>query len=81
MTTDMTTGPTTDPTNGHQALTIDCDDCVRQHTETCDDCVVTFLCSREPDEAVVIEVGEVRALRLLADSGLTPPLRHRRRTG
>jgi hypothetical protein len=65
----------------HQPLTIDCDDCVMQHTETCADCVVTFLCSREPDEAVVIEVGEVRALRLLADSGLTPPLRHRRRTG
>jgi len=65
----------------HESFTIDCDECVMQHTETCADCVVTFLCSREPDEAVVIEVGEVRALRLLADSGLTPPLRHRRRTG
>ena len=64
-----------------EILTIDCDECVMQHTDACSDCVVTFLCSREPDEAVVIEVGEVRALRLLADSGLTPPLRHRRRTG
>jgi len=64
-----------------QPLTIDCDECAMQHTETCADCVVTFLCSREPDEAVVIQVGEVRALRMLADSGLTPPLRHRRRTG
>ena len=48
---------------------------------TCDDCIVTFLCSREPDDAVVIDVAEVRALRLLADSGLAPPLRHRRHAG
>ncbi len=52
-----------------------------QATSACDDCVVTFLCSREPDDAVVVDVSEVRALRLLADTGLTPPLRHRRRTG
>ncbi len=63
------------------ALTIDCDDCVMQATSACEDCVVTFLCQREPLDAVVIEVAEVRALRLLADTGLTPPLRHRRRTG
>jgi hypothetical protein len=64
-----------------QPLTIDCDECVMQHSSACDDCVVTFLCSREPDDAVVVDVGEIRALRLLADSGLAPPLRHRRRTG
>jgi len=64
-----------------QTLTIDCDDCVMQHSEVCTDCVVTFLCSREPDEAVVIQVSEVRALRLLAESGLMPPLRHQRHTG
>ena len=64
-----------------QALTIDCDDCVMQATSACEDCVVTFLCQREPEDAVVIDVAEVRALRLLADTGLTPPLRHRRRTG
>jgi hypothetical protein len=52
-----------------------------QHTEVCADCVVTFICSRRPDEAVVIQVAEVRALRLLANSGLTPPLRHRRQAG
>ena len=67
------------PTDEH--LTIDCDSCVMQATNVCDDCVVTFLCSREPDDAVVVHVSEVRALRLLAESGLTPPLRHRRRTG
>lgn len=62
-------------------LVIDCDDCVARRTDACDDCVVTFICSREPDEAVVIDVDEARALRLLSNSGLVPQLRHRRRTG
>ena len=62
-------------------LRIDCDDCVGQGTDLCADCVVTFLCEREPDEAVVIDVAEVRALRLLEQGGLAPALRHRRRTG
>jgi hypothetical protein len=39
---------------------------------------VTFLCGREPDEAVVFDVAEVRALRLLSGAGLVPGLRHRR---
>lgn len=64
-----------------EPLVIDCDTCSQQHTEACDDCVVTYLCSRTPDEAVVIDVSEVRALRLLNDVGLAPALRHRRRTG
>ena len=64
-----------------EPLVIDCDSCSQQHTAACDDCVVTFLCSRSPDEAVVIDVSEVRALRLLNDVGLAPALRHRRRTG
>ncbi len=50
-------------------------------TPTCDDCIVTFLCPGEPEQAVVIDVVEVRALRLLAESGLAPPLRHRRHAG
>jgi hypothetical protein len=60
---------------------IDCDECTRQHTETCAGCVVTFLCERTPDEAVVIDVAEVRALRLLGEAGLVPHLRHQRRIG
>ena len=64
-----------------EVLTIDCDQCVAQHTDACDDCVVTFLCNAKPDEAVVVDVAEVRALRLLADTGLAPPLRLDRRTG
>ena len=64
-----------------EALTIDCDSCVMRHTSACDDCVVTFICNREPDEAVVIDVGEARAVRLLGDAGLVPRLRQVRRTG
>src|SRR5690606_30039128 len=60
---------------------IDCDDCVMQGTAACDDCVVTFICSREPGEAIVVDVAEVRALRLLSSAGLVPELRLRRRTG
>lgn len=64
-----------------EPLLIDCDECVMQHTDTCDDCVVSFLCSRDPDEAVVIDVAEARAMRVMGDAGLVPHLRHRRRTG
>jgi hypothetical protein len=63
------------------ALRIDCDDCAMQHTAVCGDCVVTFICSRQADEAVVVDVAEVRALRLLSEVGLTPRLRHEKRTG
>jgi hypothetical protein len=60
-------------------LRIDCDDCAMQHTDACADCVVTFLCTREHDDAIVVDVSEVRALRLLSEVGLAPRLRHRRR--
>jgi hypothetical protein len=60
---------------------ISCDDCIMQHTSTCDDCVVTFICGREPDEAVVIDVAEARAVRLLGQVGLVPQLRQVRRHG
>jgi hypothetical protein len=43
--------------------------------------VVTSLCGREPGYAVVIDVTEARALRLLAAEGLAPALRHQPRTG
>jgi hypothetical protein len=62
-----------------QPLIIDCDECVMQHTSTCDDCIVTFVCSREPDEALVIDADEERALRLLSGGGLMPTLRHQRK--
>jgi len=63
------------------SLRIDCDECAMQHTDVCDDCVVSFICSRGDDDAVVVDVAEVRALRLLSGAGLLPGLRHVRRTG
>jgi hypothetical protein len=60
------------------SLTISCDDCAMHDTPACDGCVVTFICERDPEDAVVIDVEEARALRILGRSGLVPPLRHRR---
>ena len=59
-----------------EALTIDCDACSMRDTAACGDCVVTFICSREPDEAVIIDAAEERAVRMLIRSGLVPSLRH-----
>jgi hypothetical protein len=62
-------------------LRIDCDECAMEGTDACGDCVVTFLLGREPGDAVIIDVSEARALRLLEQGGLAPALRHRRRSG
>lgn len=59
-------------------MEITCDDCVMQHTPACDDCVVSFICGREPGDAVVLDVAEMRAVRLLGEAGLVPHLRLRR---
>ncbi len=61
-------------------ISISCDSCVMQHTSACTDCVVTFLCdaAHEPaGVAVVFDIAEQRAVRLLASAGLVPTLRHR----
>jgi hypothetical protein len=71
--------PSRRPSN--DVIRIDCDDCAMQGTECCADCLVTFICSRDPGEAVVVDVAEARALRLLSDAGLLPASRHIRRTG
>ena len=60
---------------------ISCDDCVMQGTSACEDCVVTFICNRDAGEAVVIDVADARAVRLLGEAGLVPRLRQVRRTG
>ncbi len=62
------------------SFTISCDDCAMQNTEHCDDCVVTFVCSREPEDALVIDADEARAFRLLIGAGLVPELRHVQRS-
>jgi hypothetical protein len=65
-----------------EPLVIDCDACVMAGTSACTDCVVTFVVSREPGDALVVDADEERALRLLGREGLVPALRHLpRRTG
>jgi hypothetical protein len=59
-------------------LTIDCDCCELQWTDACSDCVVTFLLGREPEDAVVIDADEARAMRMLERAGLVPTLRFTR---
>jgi hypothetical protein len=63
------------------SLTISCEECVMRDTDACDGCVVSFICGREPDDAVIIDVAEARAIRLLGRSGLVPPLRHQTASG
>lgn len=48
-----------------------------QHTDLCGDCVVTFICGREAQDAVVLDLAEQRAVRMLASAGLVPELQHR----
>lgn len=64
-----------------RVLRIDCDECILQATDACGDCIISFLCGVEADAPVVVDLAEARALRLLDDAGLAPPLRHRRSTG
>ncbi len=64
-----------------ESFTIDCADCRHQHTSVCDDCVVSFIVDRQPDDAVVVDVEEARAVRLLAQAGLVPGVRHDRDVG
>jgi hypothetical protein len=63
-----------------RVLRIECDECVARRTAACRDCVVSFLLASD-GEAMVFDVAEARALRLLSSAGLAPALRHRRRTG
>lgn len=62
-------------------ITVECDSCVMRRTSACDDCVVTFLLGREPDDAVVIDAEEARAMRMLEQAGLLPALRFEGRAG
>ncbi len=62
-------------------LILSCDDCVMSGSDACPDCVVTYLFEHDPDDAVIIEADEARALRLLARAGLTSEIRHKRLSG
>ncbi len=59
-----------------ESLLVDCDGCVGKQHGACDGCVVTFILSRDPGDAIVIDVAEQRAMRLLSDAGMVPPLRY-----
>lgn len=61
-------------------LTISCDTCVMDGTAACADCVVTHLLAPARREGVVFDLAELRAVRLLADAGMVPTLRHREAT-
>jgi hypothetical protein len=62
-------------------LIINCEDCVMRATPACTDCVVTFVCDSSEhisdNRAVVFDLAEQRAVRLFAEAGLVPTLRHR----
>jgi PHD/YefM family antitoxin component YafN of YafNO toxin-antitoxin module len=46
-------------------------------TVTCSDCIVTYICDRKPEEAVVISMEEWRSMRSLNKAGLLPELQHK----
>ena len=46
-------------------FTIDCRTCPEARSSACDDCVVTFITSRQPNDAVVIDAAEFGAIRRL----------------
>ena len=64
----------------HRSIHIDCGQCEHQGTATCQDCMVTYLC-RPDRNSVLIELGEIRALRALSKGGLVPELKLRNSAG
>ncbi len=61
-------------------MLIDCDTCVMQHTDACDDCIVTAMLGTGDGVVELADVESV-ALRNLADAGIVSPLRLVRRDG
>ena len=63
-------------------FTIDCEQCLfRTATPASMHRVVSFLLDHEPDDAVVIDADEARAMRMLERAGLVPSLRFSERAG
>jgi len=61
---------------GDGSFTIDCGECAHRDTSVCEDCVVSFVVGREPEDALVVDADEARAVRLLERAGLLPGIRH-----
>jgi len=58
-------------------LMISCDTCVMKDSDACGDCMMSVLCDIPESGAVVLNLQELREIRLLAQAGLVPTLRHR----
>lgn len=65
------------PASGEPVLVISCDTCIMRQTDACNDCMMSVLCDVDETEAVVLNLQELRDIRLLAQAGLVPTLRHR----
>ena len=52
-----------------ESVSISCDDCVLSGTSACEECVVTFLLGPTAGEAIVVDVAEARAVRMLRRAG------------
>lgn len=63
------------------AVMIDCDSCVAQFTDACDDCLVSYLVGHEEGAPVLLDDDEKKAVDLLTDAGLVPPSRFVQRSG
>lgn len=59
-----------------QELRISCDTCEHAGSAHCADCVVSFLCGAPQSDAVVFDISEARAVRMLARAGLVPECAH-----
>lgn len=68
-------------TMAESTINVSCDECEFDGTDTCKDCIVTFLLNREPEDAIIFDASTARAVNLLNHAGLVPALRHRRRVG
>lgn len=57
-------------------LVIECDSCIKQDSDACGDCIVAFVVSREPDDAVVFDVAAYAAVKRLQRAGLVADSQH-----
>ena len=59
-----------------EKILVDCESCPLSETTSCEDCLVTFICDRDPRSAVVISLDEWRSMRSMTKAGLLPKLRN-----
>jgi hypothetical protein len=74
---EFTSRPEQSATSAEPVLMISCDTCVMRHSDACGDCMMSVLCEEVPTGAVILNLQELREIRLLAQAGLVPTLRHR----